>query len=1500
IYMIEHFLAIPSITVSPDTLDFGTVFIGFPDTLSVNVTNTGFAPLQITGISVAGVGFTANTSVFTLEPGETHLIDVALAATSIQAYTGSLTITSNDPDIPTVTVVLRGEGILAPAIEVTPTTLSAALFTGGQETQVVQISNTGDSDLIYSLTPEYEGVQGVSIELLGNVDYPQDASDVWGYSAPDGTELAIIGLSTGVSFVEVSTDPAQLTEVAFIEGPSSIWRDIKTYSHYAYIVTEGGGGLQIVDLADPQHPILAATYVASFYHAHNLFIDEAGFAYIVGSDAANGGLHILDLTDPVNPVVAGNWSDRYVHDVFVRNNTAYAADIYRGTLDIIDVTIKSNPTLIASTITSGFFTHNVWLTDDGNYALTTDEVFGGYVDIYDIRDLNSITRVAQYRLDPNHIPHNVFVKGNLAYLSAYVDGVVILDISDPTNPVAVAQFDTFEGDGFYDGAWGVYPFARNNLIYVSDIQSGLYVLEVHGWLGTSPDSGTVAAGSSVDVSVTFDASGLSGGSYDANMVIASNDPVNPEIIVAVSLAVTGAPDIAVSADTLDFGQVFVNAATTLELAVKNDGSDPLYITGVVADPIVYTVIPPVANIDPTETDTFLVTLAPTSLGDYPGTLTFTSNDPDEETLVIILQGQGILPPIIAVSPDSLGADLFTGDTLVQQLTIDNSAGGSDLVYEILVEAVELGLAPSATKPGLAPSQAHTTVSPRSSSLADLLGDRFRSRHRGKLGVRQRAKSVQGTPAGPAASEVWRLLYTDPQEFGPGFDVQHVYGQVTPEEILFRLEGYAPLTDSIFGIIAIDADQDTLTGLNIDAVTDYGWQLGIDYLLVTFHLYSELLQYVSYNGDWDFEFVDIPTSQIVEIGSSDIILGVGRDPFVGLPALNFAVEMISELIEMVPDQGQGNITFPLSPPWLRLGTQAGVVQAGTQADVSVVFDATGLFGGEYSAAIQILSNDPATPQLTVPAHLSVTGAADVATPIDSVDFDVAFVGFIDSTIFILENIGTDLLTVSGITSGSGELTISQVTLSIPPLASDTITLYLLAGNTGAYSTMLTISSNDPDTPELLVPVSADVLLAPDIHVTPTEFTLAVHPDSAHSELLTLYNNGGSELSYAVSIAYPDDGLSKGQATYDEGGPDAFGYRWKDSNEPGGPAFDWIDAMGGSLASLSDDSYVTGISLGFDFSYYGQQYSSVNIMSNGWISFTDFDYWFPNQVPDSDQVPDSARYYTGVIAPFAGDLYPPGGQVLYHSMGSEPNRVFVVEFNGVPWCCSGPPYMTFEVILYEAGDKIRFQYFDLQGQTPWAIGIASPDNSTGLGNGGSGITYIDPAIVGDNYALEFSARTEWLLVEPTAGSVAAGDSVNIAITTDISELDLGSYSAQILVTSNDPDEGQVAVPVALTVTLEVAAGLGLPQSFALHQNYPNPFNPTTTLRFDLPAATHVRIVIYDLLGREVVHLVNGRLEAGYHGLIWNGRDTRGREVPTSIYIAHLMTPGYTKSIKMVLLK
>ena len=95
-------------------------------------------------------------------------------------------------------------------------------------------------------------------------------------------------------------------------------------------------------------------------------------------------------------------------------------------------------------------------------------------------------------------------------------------------------------------------------------------------------------------------------------------------------------------------------------------------------------------------------------------------------------------------------------------------------------------------------------------------------------------------------------------------------------------------------------------------------------------------------------------------------------------------------------------------------------------------------------------------------------------------------------------------------------------------------------------------------------------------------------------------------------------------------------------------------------------------------------------------------------------------------------------------------------------------------------------------------------------------------------------------------------------------------------------------------------GLPDAFALEQNYPNPFNPATTIRFALPQATEVRLVVYDIQGREVARLLDGDWPAGYHHVVWDGRAATGRGVPSGIYIARLSTPTYAKSIKLVLLR
>ena len=94
--------------------------------------------------------------------------------------------------------------------------------------------------------------------------------------------------------------------------------------------------------------------------------------------------------------------------------------------------------------------------------------------------------------------------------------------------------------------------------------------------------------------------------------------------------------------------------------------------------------------------------------------------------------------------------------------------------------------------------------------------------------------------------------------------------------------------------------------------------------------------------------------------------------------------------------------------------------------------------------------------------------------------------------------------------------------------------------------------------------------------------------------------------------------------------------------------------------------------------------------------------------------------------------------------------------------------------------------------------------------------------------------------------------------------------------------------------------LPNTFVLHQNYPNPFNPTTRLEFDLPKQVDMTLKVYDLIGGEVTTLINESMNPGYYRIPWDARDKRGQQVPSGVYIARLVTPEYTKSIKMVLLK
>ena len=328
----------------------------------------------------------------------------------------------------------------------------------------------------------------LNVSFIGNLPYNESLNDIWGYEAPDGTEYALVGVRNGFSIVSLA-DPANPTEVAFIPGDNSTWRDIKVWENFAYVTTDvGDDGLLVVDMTNlpnsVEHffwtPDLLGT--GPLETCHNIYLDEFGYIYLAGCNMNGGGILFVDVfTDPSNPTFVGAGDNRYAHDVYVRDNIMYTSDLTQG-LNITDVTDKNNIQLLASQATPFNFTHNAWSTDDNSYVFTTDEQGNAPVTSYDVSDPTDVIELDQFRpinsLGIGTVPHNVHVWEQFLIISYYTDGVIIVDASRPDNLIEVGNFDTFiPANTGFNGSWGAYPYFASGKILVSDIQTGLYVLQ---------------------------------------------------------------------------------------------------------------------------------------------------------------------------------------------------------------------------------------------------------------------------------------------------------------------------------------------------------------------------------------------------------------------------------------------------------------------------------------------------------------------------------------------------------------------------------------------------------------------------------------------------------------------------------------------------------------------------------------------------------------------------------------------------------------------------------------------------------------------------------------------------------------------------------------------------------------------------------------------------------------------------------------------------------------
>ncbi|MCR9075009.1 MAG: choice-of-anchor B family protein [bacterium] len=333
---------------------------------------------------------------------------------------------------------------------------------------------------------------------------PGSGNDCWGYVSQSGREYAIMGLEGGYGFVDI-TNPTSPVIVDTVSGPSSLWHDVKVLGDYAYGVSEGGSGIQVMDLSDIDNGnvrLVRNWQGGGYSTTHNIVTNEdSGSLWVVGANIGNGGLVHIDISNPELPQLDGGWTDMYVHDAQVvtwnsgalaGREIAFCAGGFSGGfsetgLRIVDVTNPNNTQTLATVFyPSSGYAHQVWVTPDQKYLYLNDELDEGSsvsvttTRVINIEDPQNPSFVGTYTTGLPAIDHNLYINDDFVFQANYQSGLRVFDNLDPENPVEVAWIDTHPGgnDASFNGAWSSYPFFPSGNIIISDIERGLFIVRV--------------------------------------------------------------------------------------------------------------------------------------------------------------------------------------------------------------------------------------------------------------------------------------------------------------------------------------------------------------------------------------------------------------------------------------------------------------------------------------------------------------------------------------------------------------------------------------------------------------------------------------------------------------------------------------------------------------------------------------------------------------------------------------------------------------------------------------------------------------------------------------------------------------------------------------------------------------------------------------------------------------------------------------------------------------
>ncbi|MEL6559783.1 MAG: S8 family serine peptidase, partial [Bacteroidota bacterium] len=954
-----------------------------------------------------------------------------------------------------------------------------------------------------------------------------------------------------------------------------------------------------------------------------------------------------------------------------------------------------------------------------------------------------------------------------------------------------------------------------------------YIINGSEWLITPkplafrPSAGTISGVSSSEITLAFNSQiRPEAGEVKYTGVIESNDPNQSETTFPITFNVL--PNAFLTdIDTVAFESTFVGTASNKTVALQNLGSDTLQIAAITSDNsqfrLKYDTLEFPLEVFPGSSYALDVLFEPIGFDTLTANFSIETNDKNNAVTSFVANGYGVESSLLNVGIDQLVVELDLGDSTVIDVPL-TSDGTQPLNYDIRVidsQLIQNVLSFNAEK------------------------SEFEYQNYTEEGI---TENLNGDNAGVFINDVADAAY-DVAILGVGFYLPSVADSIRSSGSFasvsyINVEAVTPTLEQLLAYDAVliyNANRSYANGFQLGNTLARYFELGNGVVTALYETNSNSFRRLS--GDWTSkgydllrgdisfgnvtatEFEDHPITNGIDImqgyvhssartaiNGGEIIAqwGAGKvlaaeKDFDGLRrvalglypedyfrnSFNFSSTYQGFRLMANAISYSAEINSGTDVTWLTLGEFSGEIAANSSKNLELKLNTKGLKEQRYFATVNIYSNDSRNESIQLPVTLVTTGLPDLILE-NSLTFENTTVGFEAVEGYDIFNAGNGSTVIDSVyLSDTTAIRLNAVYNNVTLDAGRTLKLALAFEPQSAeqYNSVLNVESGDTT---YQVAVQGQGLTPGSISFSKEQVDISVNYGETESASFTITNSGQGNLRYSLdefeNLELNSRFFSESNSVDAETSIQNFIGNYSVLNSDSSALdFNWVDiSESGTSLSLNDDDAEL-VSLPFDVRLYDRLFSDLYIGSNGIISAR------PELAgsPVYTRLPES-NGPNGLFAPFWSDLNPQiGGNIYYEIMEDE----IIVQYDQVSDFDGNDTY-TFEVIINKNG-TVTFQYLEMTEQQAAVVGLESY-----AGNLGIEIAY-NELVLKSAYAIQLTPPTQILSADVSSGTLAPGESRDIELVFSPQYLVGGNYSSALSVSSNDPAQLNVRIPLNLEV-------------------------------------------------------------------------------------------------------